>query len=221
MKIKNKGFLQLPIIIAFIIGSVVFGGTGYLLSKHPQNKNTEQIKVATSTELVKGEKIDLSTMEEIEIVKTQVKNTSNTKKEPLVSTLQKQEVDSNLKIAKCKASQQEAHNSIVTTTNGTIDKAEKDEFEKLNQQMQQRFDEVYAMADKNKATIANMQLSPSAGTSLISGNTSDTSMLISQIRSSYQTAWYNRKNELEIARKTAIEKADQILDQGYLSCLNQ
>lgn len=220
MKTKNKGFLQLPIIIAFLVGSVLFGGTGYLLSRQIQNKNTEQIKVATSTNAVKGERINLATVDETEIVKTPVKNTGNIKKELVVNTPQKQEIDSNLKIAKCKASQQEAHNSVVTTTNTTIDKAEKDEFEKLNQQMQQKFDEVYAVVDRNKTATLSMQLTPSAMTSAISGNTEDASMLVNQIQASYQTAWYNRKNELELARKTAVEKADQVLDQGYLSCLN-
>lgn len=220
MKIKNKGFFQLPIIIAFLVGSIVFGGAGYLINKNTQDKKNSSVRETPAPELVRAGQAEALNLEKIKVLKMPNKTTS-IGDETAIGVSQKQETDSNLKIAKCQASQQEAHNSIVVITNTTIDKAEKDEFDKLNQQMQQSFDEVYAVSSINKATIESMQLTSSAGTLAISENTADRTRIMEQIRTSYQTTWLNRKNELEIARKTAIEKADQILDGGYLDCLNQ
>ena len=53
MKKYNHGFIQIPILIAIIIGTIVIGGTGYVgIEKYIENKIENKI-----SELSRGENV--------------------------------------------------------------------------------------------------------------------------------------------------------------------
>ncbi len=210
----QRGFIQIPAIIILILGTLFGSGVGYFIIQAQNTKKMAQEKEQQITELAK----------EIEVLKlnNSASIVSGTKSQTstVSNTPQKQQSD-DLRIAQCEATRKATYSIAIAKVKEIFDKAKRDEFATLNQDMQRQIDQIYATSDRSKTAFLSLNITPDAMTSNISSNSFDTEILIDRMKASYQTAWYNRRNELDASYQTSVNKLNATLDQDYLTCLSK
>lgn len=208
---NNKGFLQLPIILAFVLGSAVFGGAGYFISKHSQNKNIEQSKIATSTASVKGAKVEFSAIDET------TKNTNDTKNGSAINTQQRQATDSNLKIAKCQGVYDVKIGKMQNEIDIQLVQLVKQSGDDMGVNFFTLTNEIKILKSKKDTLIAQQLMLPAPASGAEFGAALDT---IDNALSEKNRLLSAVNSALEGTEKVMLEQMKQQYKEEYLNCLD-
>lgn len=217
MKTKNKGFLQFPIIIAFLVGSMIFGGTGFLLNQYSQKKNSEQAKVGTDTKAVKGSS-EISKPEKIEVV-AEISDISSAKDRKATNAFKEQEAGNDLKIAQCEASKNLSYNKAIASLDEKFTVVAKNLYDSLNSQMKQEINNIYS--NTSYSSNGSTYLSGASKLLLTEKDSYYSSYQAELTIQKYQTEWSNKNIELDQIKQKGIADIKTIAEQEYLNCLKQ
>ncbi len=111
----KKGFIQIPILIAIIIGTIILGGTGYVAYKvvRPSQNLSQKITTNESQTITT---VDIATSTEIEGEEKKKENEVSDKKDSLIGSLKKQVEDLTQKMNQTKTEEKSSINAQTQKT---------------------------------------------------------------------------------------------------------
>lgn len=211
---KQKGFIQIPIIIALILGSVLVGGVWYSVVQTQKAKKVSDEKELQINQLAK----EIESLKATSTVASEDTNkNTNTLIPPNAIHVPKQQDDGDtLKIAKCKAVYDQKINKIEDEINTNLVYSTKQIGEEMGIDFFTLFDEIKALKSERASLYSK----------LILGGTSNSvyeqqiSSLDKQLTQKGNLV-YAVNQALDQTSKAFRPKLEQQYSDEYLSCLNQ